>query len=92
MANAHLAGGNDLAVPRTSSFNLVLKSHAVSRTMEAPIVAEHLVVWIMSEDHRVRTCQPDVTGYTSVVAACASTYGSKLEKSRSFDLAHATFT
>ena len=36
-------------------------------------------------------CRPDVMGYTAVIGACASTYGSKLEKRRSFDLAHATF-
>lgn len=45
----------------------------------------------MHEEHGVRKCRPDVMGYTSVIAACASAYGSKLEKRKAFDLAHATF-
>merc|ERR1712127_1044106 len=39
----------------------------------------------------VRKCRPDVKGYTSVIAACASAYGSKAARRGSFDLAHATF-
>eukprot|EP00970_Alexandrium_tamarense_P010706 scaffold2206_cov193-Alexandrium_tamarense.AAC.7 len=39
----------------------------------------------------VRKCQPDVMGYTSVIAACASTYGTKKEKRHAFDVAHRTF-
>lgn len=45
----------------------------------------------MFREEKVRKCRPDVTGYTSVIAACASTYGTVKEKRRSFDMAHLTF-
>jgi hypothetical protein len=45
----------------------------------------------MFREENVRKCRPDVTGYTSVIAACASTFGTVKEKRRSFDMAHLTF-
>ncbi|KAL7534364.1 hypothetical protein ACHAXR_005820 [Thalassiosira sp. AJA248-18] len=85
--------GDDSLRPDTIIYNQVIDYWAKTQSVKGHFLKAREVLdrQIEMYESGVRKCRPDVTGYTSVIAACASTYGSKLEKRRSFDLAHATF-
>lgn len=88
----YLAGDESLR-PDTIIYNQVIDYWAKTQTVRGHFLKARFVLDRQIEmfESGVRKCRPDVTGYTSVIAACASTYGSKLEKQGSFDLAHATY-
>lgn len=85
--------GDDSLRPDTIIYNQVIDYWAKTQSARGHYLKSREVLdrQIEMYDSGVRKCRPDVTGYTSVIAACASTFGSKMEKRRSFDLAHATF-
>jgi len=85
--------GDEFMRPDTIIYNQVIDYWAKTQSARGHYLKAREVLdrQIEMYDSGVRKCRPDVTGYTSVIAACASTYGSKMEKRRSFDLAHATF-
>jgi hypothetical protein len=86
--------GDKALMPDTILYNQVIdywaKTQSVSgHYLKARDVLDRQIS--MYESGGVRKCRPDVTGYTSVIGACASTSGSKLERRRSFNVAHETF-
>lgn len=87
-----LAGDESLK-PDTIIYNQVIDYWAKTQSARGHFLKAREVLDRQIEMHEsgVLKCRPDVTGYTSVIAACASTYGTKREKRRSFDLAHATY-
>mmetsp|Transcript_24392 Transcript_24392/g.41766 ORF Transcript_24392/g.41766 Transcript_24392/m.41766 type:complete len:549 (-) Transcript_24392:167-1813(-) len=93
LEKGYLAGDESLK-PDTIIYNQVIDYWAKTQSVRGHYLNARCVLdrqIEMFERKGVRKCRPDVTGYTSVIAACASTFGSKLERRRSFDLAHATF-
>mmetsp|Transcript_22715 Transcript_22715/g.48845 ORF Transcript_22715/g.48845 Transcript_22715/m.48845 type:complete len:432 (+) Transcript_22715:3-1298(+) len=92
LERGYKAGDQSLR-PDTIIYNQVIDYWAKTQSVRGHFFKARLVLDRQIEmfDSGVRKCRPDVTGYTSVIAACASVYGSKMEKRRSFDLAHATF-
>mmetsp|Transcript_34038 Transcript_34038/g.62602 ORF Transcript_34038/g.62602 Transcript_34038/m.62602 type:complete len:562 (+) Transcript_34038:132-1817(+) len=85
--------GDELMRPDTIIYNQVIDYWAKTQSFRCHYLRAREVLdrQITMHESGVRKCRPDTTSYTSVIAACASTYGSKMEKRRSFDLAHATF-
>ena len=80
--------------PDTIVYNQVIDYWAKTQTVEGHYLRARAVLDRQIEMyvvHGVRKCRPDVTGYTSVIGACASTYGPRREKRCAFDVAHATF-
>jgi len=92
LESGYFAGDEELK-PDTITYNQVIDYWAKTQSVRGHFLKAREVLdrQIEMYESGVRTCRPDVTGYTSVIAACASTPGSKLDKRRSFDLAHATF-
>ena len=92
LENGFLAGDESLR-PDTIIYNQVIDYWAKTQSINGHYLKARDVLdrQIAMHESGVRKCRPDVTGYTSVIAACASTYGPKKEKRRAFDLAHKTF-
>lgn len=60
MCGIYTSGRNDLAAPVTSCFHMVLKSWAVSKKLEAPIMAEQVIMWMQHlESSGVKSVQAD---------------------------------
>jgi len=85
--------GDEALRPDTIIYNQVINYWAKTQSYRGHFLNARSVLdrQITMYESGVRKCRPDVTGYTSVIAACASTYGSRLARQRSFDLAHTTF-
>jgi len=93
LERGYLAGDKTL-MPDTILYNQVIDYWAKTQSVNGHYLKARDVLdrqISMYESGGVRKCRPDVTGYTSVIGACASTSGSKLERRRSFNLAHETF-
>ena len=93
LEQGYLAGDETLR-PDTIIYNQVIDYWAKTQSVNGHYLKAREVLdrqIKMHEEHGVQKCRPDVMSYTSVIGAAASTYGSKREKRRSFDLAHATF-
>jgi hypothetical protein len=93
LERGYLEGEKSL-MPDTILYNQVIDYWAKTQSVSGHFLKARDVLdrqISMYESGGVRTCRPDVTGYTSVIGACASTSGSKLERRRSFNLAHETF-
>lgn len=95
LEEAYLQSGKDVALrPDTIVYNQVIDYWAKTQTVDDHFLKSRGVLdrqVAMYKVHGVRKCRPDITGYTSVIGACASTSGSRHEKRRAFDVAHATF-
>ena len=87
-----LAGDESLR-PDTVIYNQVIDYWAKTQSVRGHFLKARGVLdrQIKMYESGVRKCRPDVMSYTSVMAACASTFGTKREKRRAFDLAHNTF-
>ena len=86
--------GDEMLRPDSIIYNQVIDYWAKTQSvrghfMKARDVLDRQIK--MFSEEKVRKCRPDVTGYTSVIAACASTYGTVKEKRHAFDMAHLTF-
>lgn len=85
-------GGDDTLRPDTIVYNQVInywaKSHFRGHFLKAREVLDRQIAMHAGG---VNKCRPDVMSYTSVIAACASTFGSWGEKKRAFELSHKTF-
>ena len=46
MCGLYTSGKNNLAAPDTACFHMVLKSWAVSKKLESPIMTEELIMWM----------------------------------------------
>lgn len=93
LERGYLEGDKSL-MPDTILYNQVIDYWAKTQSVSGHFLKARDVLdrqISMYESGGVRKCRPDVTGYTSVIGACASTSGSKLERRRSFNLAHETF-
>lgn len=93
LEQGYLEGDKSL-VPDTIIYNQVIDYWAKTQSVSGHFLKARDVLdrqISMYESGGVRKCRPDVTGYTSVIGACASTSGSKLERRRSFNVAHETF-
>jgi len=86
-------GGDESLRPDTIIYNQVIDFWAKAQSIHGHYLKARDVLdrQIAMYESGVRKCRPDVMSYTSVIAACASTYGSKKERRRAFDLAHKTF-
>ncbi|KAL3816346.1 hypothetical protein ACHAXA_011446 [Cyclostephanos tholiformis] len=87
-------GGSSALRPDTIVYNQVIDYWAKTQSVDGHYLKARAVLDRQVEMHvvhGVRKCRPDVTGYTSVIGACASTYGPRGEKRRAFDVAHSTF-
>ena len=94
LEGGYLLGGDESLRPDTIVYNQVIDYWAKTQSVDGHYLRARGVLdrqVSMHASHGVRKCRPDVTGYTSVIGACASTYGSKQEKRRAFDVAHSTF-
>jgi len=93
LENGYLNGDESLR-PDTIIYNQVIDYWAKTQSVKGHFLKARCVldrqIRMFSEEN-VRKCRPDVTGYTSVIAACASTYGTAKEKRHAFDMAHQTF-
>ena len=85
--------GDDSLRPDTIVYNQVINYWAKSQSFMGHFMKARDVLdrQIAMHSTGVNKCKPDVMSYTSVIAACASTYGSWGEKKRAFELAHKTF-
>jgi len=93
LENGYL-NGDEMLRPDSIIYNQVIDYWAKTQSvrghfMNARDVLDRQIK--MFSEEKVRKCRPDVTGYTSVIAACASTYGTVKEKRHAFDMAHLTF-
>jgi hypothetical protein len=94
LEGGYLSGGDESLRPDTIVYNQVIDYWAKTQSVDGHYLKARGVLDRQVRMHAsrgVRKCRPDVTGYTSVIGACASTYGSKQEKRRAFDVAHSTF-
>jgi hypothetical protein len=94
LEEGYLSGKDESLRPDTIVYNQVIDYWAKTQSVDEHYLKARGVLdrqVDMYASHGVRKCRPDVTGYTSVIGACASTYGSRREKRRAFDVAHATF-
>jgi hypothetical protein len=87
-----LAGDESLR-PDTIVYNQIIDYWAKTQSVRGYFLRARDVLdrQIKMYSHGVRKCKPDVMSYTSVIAACASTFGSWGEKKYAFELAHKTF-
>jgi hypothetical protein len=69
MSTLYMNGKNDLAAPDTSCFHLVLKSWAVSRRLEAPVMTEQLIAWMQHLESQGLNCQPDTMSFNIAMSA-----------------------
>ncbi|KAL7506445.1 hypothetical protein ACHAXN_006208 [Cyclotella atomus] len=92
MEQGFLAGDGTLR-PDTIVFNQVINFWAKAQSFRGHFLKARDVLdrQIALHESGVNKCKPDVMSYTSVIAACASTFGSWGEKKRAFELAHKTF-
>jgi hypothetical protein len=92
MEQGFLAGDETLR-PDTIVYNQVINYWAKAQSVRGHFLKARDVLdrQIAMHDRGVNKCKPDVMSYTTVIAACASTYGSRGEKKRAFELAHKTF-
>lgn len=88
------SGKSEALRPDTIIYNQVIDYWAKTQTVEGHFLKARNILdrqVIMNKVHGVRKCRPDITSYTSVIGACASTNGPKDEKRRAFNMAHSTF-
>ncbi|KAL7544767.1 hypothetical protein ACHAWF_008134 [Thalassiosira exigua] len=93
MEAGFLAGDESLK-PDTIVYNQVIDYWAKAQSVRGHFLRARDVLDRQIELYSnggVRKCRPDTLSYTSVIAACASTYGGRREKRRAFDVAHETF-
>jgi len=93
LENGFLNGDESLR-PDTIIYNQVIDYWSKTQSVRGYFLKARAVLdrqIKMFSKEKVRKCRPDVTGYTSVIAACASTFGTLKEKRFAFDLAHQTF-
>jgi len=87
--------GDDTLRPDTIIYNQVIDYWAKTQPVKGHYLSAREVLdrqISMYEEFKVRKCRPDILGYTSVIAACASTpFKSDTERQNAFDLAHLTF-
>ena len=88
-------GGDTELRPDTIIYNQVIDYWAKTQSDPSHFLKAREVLDRQIEMYKtggVRKCRPDLVGYTSVIAACASTpLTSSVSRQRSFDLAHLTF-
>lgn len=93
MEQGFLAGDESLR-PDTVIYNQVIDYWAKTQSVHGHYLKARDVLdrqISLYRKNNVRKCRPDTLSYTSVIGACASTYGSKMERRRSFNVAHRTF-
>ena len=85
--------GDEALRPDTIVYNQVINYWAKAQSVRGHFLKARKVLdrQISMHESGVNKCKPDVMSYTSVIAACASTFGSWGEKKRAFGLAHKTF-
>jgi hypothetical protein len=85
--------GDESLRPDTIVYNQVIDYWAKTQSVRGYFLKARDVLDRQLEMYSrgIKKCKPDVMSYTSVIAACASTYGTWDEKKRAFELAHKTF-
>jgi hypothetical protein len=95
LEEGYLHSGKSKALrPDTIIYNQVIDYWAKTQTVEGHFLKARNILdrqVIMNKVHGVRKCRPDITSYTSVIGACASTNGPKDDKRHAFNTAHSTF-
>lgn len=87
------SGKCEALCPDTIIYNQVIDYWAKTQSVEGHFLKARNILdrqVTMNKAHGVRKCRPDITSYTSVIGACASTNGPKDGKRRAFNMAHST--
>lgn len=92
METGFLAGDESLR-PDTIVYNQVINYWSKAQSFRGHFLKARNVLdrQIALHASGVNKCKPDIMSYSSVIGACASTFGSWGEKKRAFQLAHKTF-